>query len=285
MRHITYTLTLCTLLLWAGCEEIAPEVTPVMEVESVCEAPEPIEGQLRQVLIEEFTGVRCVNCPAGSEALKGLLETYGEQLVAVSIHAGSFSPPYPGSYDTLRTPMGEDILSLLGAPLGYPTAVVNRTSFTGGSNLQIGRGSWAGAIEEVLENELPKVALAVRTQYDEETRELSACVTMDFKADIDAEDIRLSVFLAENNVVDLQLTPESSEPDPNYVHEHVFRTAMTNYAGNLITAETVSGNIIQQTFATTLEERWKPEDCHVIAFVHYGGDDKEVLQAEEAPVL
>lgn len=285
MRNIAYVLIGCAIILWPACEEIAPEVTPVMDVESVCEAPEPVEGQLRQVLIEEFTGVRCVNCPAGSEALKGLLETYGDQLVAVSIHAGSFSPPYPDSYDTLRTPMGEDILSLLGAPLGYPTAVVNRTSFTGGANLQIGRGSWAGAIEEVLQTGTPKVALSIRTQYDEETRELSACVTMDFKEDINAEDVRLSVFVTENDVVDLQLTPESSTPDPNYVHEHVFRTAMTNYAGNLITEATSSGSIVQQTFATTFKEGWKPEDCHVVAFVHYGGDVKEVLQAEEAAVL
>jgi hypothetical protein len=285
MKNIAYLLLGTALFFWASCEEIAPEVTPIMEVDSVCDTPEPIEGQARQVLIEEFTGVRCVNCPAGSEALKGLLETYGVQLVAVSIHAGSFSPPYPESYDTLRTQQGENILSLLGEPLGYPTAVVNRTSFNNGISMQLGRGSWAGAIEEVLATGPPMVAIGIRTQFDEGGDELSACITLDFKETIDAEDVRLSVFLTENNVVDLQLTPASSEPDPNYVHEHVFRTALTNYAGNLITEEMTAGNIIQQTFAIPFLEKWKAEDCHVIAFVHYGGDNKVVLQAAEAEVL
>jgi hypothetical protein len=285
MKKTSPYLFLLLLLALTACEEIAPEVTPAMEADSVCEEPEPVSGQGKQVLIEEFTGVRCVNCPAGSEALKGLLETHGEQLVAISIHAGSFSPPYPDSRDTLRTQTGENILNLLGAPLGYPTAVINRKSFTGGTNMQLGRGSWAGAIEEELQLGPPPVAIGIRTQYDEGGRELSACVTLDIKEDIEAEDVRISVFLKENNVEDLQLTPESGEPDPNYVHQHVLRAALTNYAGNLVQGELTAGNIIQKTFAVTLREKWKSEDCHVVAFVHYGGDDKVVLQAAEAALF
>jgi len=41
---------------------------------------------LRHVLVEEFTGVQCVNCPQGSQLIENLINTHGERLIAVSIH-------------------------------------------------------------------------------------------------------------------------------------------------------------------------------------------------------
>jgi hypothetical protein len=71
-----------------GCEEIPPTVTPFMG-----ETPDTVvdvTSQQRQVLIEEFTGVRCVQCPAGAAEIETLLALHGDQLVAVAIHAGDF---------------------------------------------------------------------------------------------------------------------------------------------------------------------------------------------------
>lgn len=278
-------LLLCSLLaiaLWS-CEEISPVINPVMEVESVCSEPVSLGTQARQVLIEEFTGVRCVNCPAGSQALQELKEQYGERLVAVSIHAGSFAPPYPDSYDTLRTPDGESILSFLGEPLGYPTAVINRKRFPGGFNLQLGRNVWPGAIAQELETP-PVVQLDINPVYNSESRLLEACVTVELLEDLSGQEVFLTVFLAEDKVVDLQLTPESSTPDPNYVHKHVFRASLTNFAGNLLQGELSSGTLLQRSFAIELLDKWKAEDCSLVAFVHLGGDTKEVLQAQEAAI-
>lgn len=269
------------IVLSFGCEEIPPVITSVMEIESVCDDPAPITDQQRQVLVEEFTGVRCVNCPAGSAALEELIGQHGEQVVAVSIHAGSFAPPYPDSYDTLRTATGEEILSFLGEPLGYPTAVVNRKKFPGGFNLQLPRNGWPGAIELELQ-EAPRVLIDINNNYDEVTRELETCVTLQMMDDLSVEEsVFLTVMLTENNVVDLQLTPESSEPDPNYVHKHVFREALTGAAGNLIQDEVTTGSFVQRSFAITLDEKYKADDCHIVAFVHVGGETKVVLQAEE----
>lgn len=268
------------LLFW-GCEEIPPVISPVVEVEGVCEDPAPITDQQRQVLVEEFTGVRCVNCPAGSAALEELIGQHGEQVVAVSIHAGSFAPPYPESNDTMRTDEGEEILSFVGEPLGYPTAVVNRKKFPGGFNLQLPRNGWPGAIEQELE-EPARVLIDINNNYDEATRELETCVTLQMIDDLSVEEsVLLTVMLIENNIVDMQLTPESSEPDPNYVHKHVFREVLSGAAGNLIQDEVTAGSFVQRSFALTLNEKYKQEDCSIVAFVHLGGDTKVVLQAEK----
>ena len=46
----------------------------------------------KRVLIEDFTGQRCVNCPSATETIKQLQDTYGkENVIAVAIHSGPFS--------------------------------------------------------------------------------------------------------------------------------------------------------------------------------------------------
>ena len=127
-------LICCAFALFSlGCDEISPKINPIVDQGDCPLVDESVvSGQERQVLIEEFTGVRCVNCPAGSQAIEDLLAIPGERLVAISIHAsGPFSPPYPESLYDFQTPDGENLLNFLGIPLGFPTAVVNRHQFAG----------------------------------------------------------------------------------------------------------------------------------------------------------
>lgn len=44
----------------------------------------------RKVLIEDFTGQKCVNCPKATDEIHVLQETYGEDnIIAVGIHSAS----------------------------------------------------------------------------------------------------------------------------------------------------------------------------------------------------
>ena len=71
---------------------------------------EPAEVN-RPVLIEDFTGQACVNCPNATAAIHELQETYGEEnVIAVAIHCGPFAH--------LRSNMGNAFLSDLGTKLG-----------------------------------------------------------------------------------------------------------------------------------------------------------------------
>ena len=79
-KHIL--LLAAAIFALTACDEVPPKVTGSMGG-GVIESP--VEDQLRQVIIEEFTGVRCVNCPAGSSAIQDLLAIHGERLVAVSM--------------------------------------------------------------------------------------------------------------------------------------------------------------------------------------------------------
>ena len=47
---------------------------------------DPTTNQTTQnVLIEEYTGVRCQNCPAGAQLLEELKTIHGDQLIILSI--------------------------------------------------------------------------------------------------------------------------------------------------------------------------------------------------------
>lgn len=263
-------------LLMTACEEIPPLVSPVMDQGECASAPaSAVASQQRNVLIEEFTGVRCVNCPAGAQAIEALINQHGERLVAVSIHAGFFSPPYPESLYDFRTPAGTQILSLLGEPLGYPTAVVNRRKFPGEFSMQLGQSKWPGYVQQELA--LPaKVKLALNRNFNALTRELTVDVTVFVEQTLTDPDVRLSVALTEDNVTDYQLTPAGKEAD--YVHKHILRSMLTNFDGNLLQEDLGAGSRFCKRYVTTVPNEWKAADCKLVAFVSLGGTSKEVLQ-------
>ncbi len=70
------------LLAFSSCEEIAPTITP-------CQTD-------RVILVEEFTGIDCVNCPIGAQKLKELSTQNPGKIVIVGIHAGYFAGEHNG---------------------------------------------------------------------------------------------------------------------------------------------------------------------------------------------
>lgn len=264
------------LLFISACEEVPPVVSPI-ENQGDCTAEDDnvVANQQRQVLIEEFTGVRCVNCPAGSALIEDFLDQYGEQLIAVSIHEGPFSNPSSQSQFNFRTEDADQISILLGGVLGYPAAAVNRISVDGYEELTLGSSQWAKVISDELAI-APQVKLYIDEIFDESTRDLSIEVSIFPQQDID-ENVRLSVFILEDNIVDYQKTPDGDVQD--YNHKHVFRDAVTNADGNPIVEELNTRTRVCKSFTTTLADNWVIENCSIVAFVHLGGSEKNVLQA------
>lgn len=282
MKKFLYLFFVLSLGLFAGCEEISPEINPQMGPNTDPDDPSPVEDQPRQVLIEEFTGVRCVNCPDGSEAIETLLNIHGEQLVAVSIHSsGSFSVPNDENAYDFRTTEGDNILSFLGEPIGYPTAVVNRKKFPDEFDLQLGKGQWAGYIAE--EAALPpKVRIGIEPSYDVNSRDLSVDVALYVEETITGE-ARLSVMLLENDITDAQVTPDGLEE--GYKHKHVLRDMLTNYDGDIIPEELAADAEIEKSFDTTIPADWVDSNVSIVVFVSLAGEVKDVLQAHQVKMV
>lgn len=264
-------LLFLSLFLFNNCNETCIEIPPLGQ---------GIASD-RKVLIEEFTGVRCPNCPQGAAEIENLLAIHGKNLVAVSIHAGEFTDPLPETQHEFRTDEGNSLLGYLGAPLGYPSAVVDRRQFSGSNSLQSFKSKWAGNIVSELQRK-PDMALILDRNYDNSTRQLSVNVTILPSKTLSGEH-RLSLMVTETGIKDAQDVLGTVVLD--YTHKHVLRDMFTPFDGLVLTEKLTTGNPVSRSFSFTLPANWVAANCHVVAFVHHGGTpDKEVLQVEEIAI-
>ena len=271
---LAYSLIACTenkpIIPCLSCEGTVTPVNPNVIV--------------KKALMEEFTGVRCVNCPQAKLEIENLQSEslFGEDFIAVSYHAGFFSRPYNDSKNDYRTDQGDDILDFLDQPIGFPSGVINRKQFSGEDDLQIEAfATWGGFVGQELE-EPAIIALDLETTYNATNRILNVSVGITPTQNI-SDALNLSLLITENDIVDVQLTPDGKVDD--YAQTHVFRSMITNTFGNPINEALIANQSISNIFSFTLPREWVAENCKVVAFVHYTEQSKEVLQAEEVSVI
>jgi hypothetical protein len=277
MKKIVFLL-IVTILFTSACKENMPEIACLS-----CDDGPPIiiEPQDRRVIIEEFTGVRCVNCPAGSAEIENLLSVYGERLIAVSVHAGFYANPYPESQYDFSTPEGDDIETFLGTPVGYPTSVIDRKLFGTEPDLQLeGTASWGGYVAEELISDV-KITLEVDNQWESSNRKLTVGIVGGTIEAIN-EEVRLTIMITESDIIDTQLTPAGKDND--YVHKHVLRKTITASNGDVVASSLGVGEFVNEEYTFTLPNDWVADNCTVVAFFHNGTTNKEVLQAAEKHV-
>lgn len=256
-------------LIVGACEEVGPTIT--------------LQQTDRKVLVEEFTGVKCVNCPIGSAKLEELLEIHGDKMIAISIHSGIFSSPYAESKYDFRTPDGNELESYLGPPSGYPSAVINRRWYSGQQERVVYLNDWPGFVSGELQR-APVVRIDLENTYDENTRQLNVAVDLYFFEEIVGQ-TNVSVLITESGVEDYQLTPDGKQAD--YKHKHILRDVITpSHTGESLGTQIAADTPIAKNYTYTIPAEWKADKCKIVVFVNKNeGNDLEVLQAEEASVM
>jgi hypothetical protein len=256
------------LSLWALVAYSCTEIPPVV----------PALGD-RKVLVEEFTGVRCVNCPAGTAELDNLRGIYGERLIVVSVHTGVFSTPYSDSRFDFRTAEGDALENKLGAPLGYPTAVINRKKFAGQSGLQVGRSLWAGLISEE-SKAASTVSFSIEKTYNATTRQFQMTIKAVENTPNALKNTVFSALITEDNIADAQETPTGKQS--NYKHRHVFRAL----AADDVAINPSGLSQVSYSFNGTLKPNWVAENCAVaLVLSQKNGSTQEVLQVSEVNIV
>ena len=279
MKNIFILLTLAVGLLLTACTEELVYI-PVINTNP---GPVGTDSLVRNVLVEELTGVRCPNCPEGTATLVGLGQQYGERLIVVSIHAAiGYDQPYPESKYDFRTPDGTELANFIGAPIGFPSAAVNRRIVPPETEAYLPRTAWAGVIDEELA-ESPQIAIKLENNFNATTRKLDITANLTPVSDLSGEH-RLTVLITQDSIVDYQKVNLTKVPD--YTHRHVLRDVLTTPTGDIIDEALVAGAVIKKTYSITLPAEWDAKHCSVVAFVHHGTTpDKEVLQATEEHVI
>lgn len=235
----------------------------------------------QRVLIEEYTGVRCQNCPAGAQALEELKSIHGDRLVVLSIHGGFFAQPTNLENKLkLDNADGAELIKIFNEPLGYPSAMINRMVFNGQSSRFLGSTSWAGYIDQE-KNKTPSIGMDLEIQIDTILKKLNVQAEVIALTEPASDPLYLSIVLVETNIKDAQLGPTGV--DTNYIHRHVMRAFVTGVQGNKINALTLN-NKQEYNFSANYNPTWKRNDLSVIAFVHHGSPGYGVIQVIEKKV-
>ena len=236
----------------------------------------------RKIIIYDFTGHQCVNCPSAHNMIKDLQNLYGDSvIIPIAIHCTSFANTRPSgkfTYD-FRTEIGDSLGGREGSigfygSLALPTGLVNNLL----SEKMCGVSSWAVETQKYIAS-YPEFFIKIQTNFTADST-ISANIKVITNI-INSRKLKLIVFLTENNII------QGQEAKPNYIpdyeHNHILRAGFNSAFGNFIKNNNdkleYNSEIIKNYSISAKNKDWKIENCSIVAFV-YDAETKEILQAE-----
>lgn len=263
-RQIGPACVLLLSFLWSACSQID-------ESERFIYVP-PAEVN-RAVLVEDFTGQRCVNCPAATEELVKLQEQYGhDNVVVVAIHSGPFG--HRSTISSPRLPLCTETGDLYFSQWNVeaqPGTLINRVGGVCYDPTQYGK-----RIADELQKSTP-VSLDVMASGNAEGGQVMVTVTAN--STLPFPDAKLQVWLLEDGIVNTQYMGDGSM-NRDYVHNHVFRASLTkDPTGDAFPLE--ASDVFTCSVGTLLDAAWVLEKMSAVAIVF---NDSGVLQVKRVPV-
>lgn len=250
MKRIFQYMTLPCLLALVACSDIA-ESERLVRVEKV--------EVNRNVLIEDFTGQTCINCPKATEKINQMKEVYDDHVVAVAIHSGSFA------LKAMKTDEGNEYWNTwFDSMTGQPIAKINRGEATNDYD------NWA--VEVAAAMSVPTdVELSATITYSERDSMINIVAST---MGTPGKTVKIQAWVTENNIVARQDMPDGSH-NRDYVHNHVFRAAVNGTWGEEFTYGQEASNF---EWGIKARPAWKPLDMNAVVFVY---DENGVCQVTE----
>lgn len=259
----------------------------------VIEPPFREEGSIvldsadKVVLIEEYTGFRCGNCPEAGEIAHQLKEKFPDNIVLLSIHAGALAMPNPQHKYNFVSDAMKDLEKYynIGWGPGTPNGLVDRTEYFG--TLILNHADWESAfLERVKQKSVVKVELS--PSYNHSNKTISCEVKLQFSEEV-SEQLNIALYVVEDSIVQYQ-TDYRKEPIDveDFVHNNILRYSITSTFGEPVSEATiVKGASVNKTYSLQIPSTadWRPEWIRLVAVISKPENDHEVIQAAEKYIL
>ena len=268
------------IFIFSACEKVEP---PYIDNNNNPVPPDTGNQSVKTVLLEDYTGHKCPNCPDAAREAERLLETYGKsKVVVIAVHAGFFAVPHPGTiFDLdLNSDAGTEWDNYFGiSNVGNPKGMIDWVEFADGRILDWGK--WDAKVSEELEK-TPQKKLNINNSFNTGNKKLTTTVSGQFLENMEG-DYFLQVCITEDSITGAQL--DGIDVIENYVFMHVLRGDINSAWGEKINdnGTTEQNQEFEKTYSITLNNDWVPEHCYVVAFV-YLDSDKSVIQAAEQAI-
>lgn len=225
----------------------------------------------RVVLIQEFSGQRCFNCPTGATRIHDIINANPGKVVAVAM--------YPFAMDELTAPYGKEIVrsqiateyfNYYGRPSTLPCA-----SFDG-SPVNDNIDTWSAAVLNAFSAE-PPASIYLSGNFDSTSRNLTMNAKVEF-TDNYSGDCSLILLVTESGIVGPQLMPDRKR-NMQYEFNHVLRSSLNGTWGESIGSGKI-GESTDYSATGTLADTWVESNCAVVAIL-INTSTRQVLQAQE----
>lgn len=285
-----------------SCDYIDTPIPITPDVGDTASCPTPTftlnTAPVRKVLVEDYTGHTCPNCPRAAAELTNIIASYPDQVIGVGIHySTTFAAPQPGlggdpnAFTTdFRTSAGTTWGDFFMAGAGLPIGTINRMSYTVTATTHRKPDFlWSSLVSQQLAK---PVAADIQIKSEFNSVDSNVCITVNTKFLRDTTGtFKLVVIMTQDSIVDWQYDAQASPSVfvQNYIHRHVMRDNISSEWGdNLVSGSITSGYARNTKYKYKIKASYNNiacdiSKCHLVAYL-YDPSDYEVMQAEEIKI-
>lgn len=221
----------------------------------------------RKFLIEHFTGTWCAYCPYGMMSIDYAVHMSETPYVWVSHHLD----------DNYSIDGGDNIFSIAAAD-GIPAMMLNR------SNQSQGFSFHPGYLPEmtITDATTAEASVEIEHTYNAETRQLDITVSGQV-ANTTTTSYLLSVLIKENGIISSQSDAYFAWGSSwkEFIHPRISRAFLSAATGDMVN---VTNQAYSKTYTYTLNEKWVPENCCVVAYIT-PITKKPIINAEQTAIV
>lgn len=276
-KYLVLALAVFAFIGFTGCDEISPPYT-----KDKGPVDTTTNKAVRKVLIEEYTGFRCGNCPAAAEIADSLKINFAGKIISLRVHSGPYALPKGTHTYDFRTTEGNELDNFFKcSKAGNPNGMVSRTGYS--SDYIFREYKWEEIAKRLMALQ-PRLTINLSVNYNSSTREITVISRLKY-LQAGSPDDNLVLYIVEDSVVNYQLDDSKNPPDINdYVHNDILRGSVSGTFGEQIDPTGLkAGDTITKVNRYTIPSTkdWRTNKLKIIAFVHDAGKTYEIYQVEE----
>ena len=229
-----------------------------------------VEPTGKMVLIKDFTGARCVNCPAAAEYAHNLQHQLDEDHIFImSVHAGFLAQPM-GQFPNFLTDEGTEWYNNHDS---NPLFTVDHVALTDGNSLKVEQIDTP--VVTALDEE-QSFEIVIGRQFDPTSRQLQVNIQAVSLTDWDGH-FFITACLVEDNIVGWQIIPGGT--DKEYVFHNVFRGTLNGAYGESFEDHHVdSDDTFSFSYNTEINADYNADECYVVVYVYDRNQGDKILQ-------
>ena len=229
-----------------------------------------VEPTGKMVLIKDFTGARCVNCPAAAEYAHNLQHQLDEDHIFImSVHAGFLAQPM-GQFPNFLTDEGTEWYNNHDS---NPLFTVDHVALTDGNSLKVEQIDTP--VVTALDEE-QSFEIVIGRQFDPTSRQLQVNIQAVSLTDRDGH-FFITACLVEDNIVGWQIIPGGT--DKEYVFHNVFRGTLNGAYGESFEDHHVdSDDTFSFSYNTEINADYNADECYMVVYVYDRNQGDKILQ-------